>query len=143
LKTFSPGLGTLEKLKIYQKLQSNQIFLIIKSLEKSVSWTTGHKTNSNRELCPVTGARKMFCYTKGVSKYRGKERDSIGTKSSCKSGQLGDPCSTTGGEISGPDILLVWSGDVEEYFNGLTPHISWDVGSLEKYFVSIRPLLQV
>ncbi len=28
LETFSPGLGTLEKLKIYQKLQWNKVFLI-------------------------------------------------------------------------------------------------------------------
>ncbi len=33
LKTFSPGLGTLEKLKIYQKLQRNQVFSRRKSLK--------------------------------------------------------------------------------------------------------------
>jgi hypothetical protein len=49
LKTFSPGLGTLEKLKIYQKLQRNQVFLRIKSLEKSITGTSGHKTISYRD----------------------------------------------------------------------------------------------
>ncbi len=43
LKTLSLGLGTLEKLKIYQKLQQNQIFLRIKSLEKSITGIIGHK----------------------------------------------------------------------------------------------------
>jgi hypothetical protein len=37
LKTFSPGLGTLEKLKIHKKLQRNQVFLRIKSLQKSIT----------------------------------------------------------------------------------------------------------
>ncbi len=49
LKTFSPGLGTLEKLKIHQKLQRNQVFLRSKSLEKSISGTIGHKTISYRD----------------------------------------------------------------------------------------------
>ncbi len=49
LKTFSPGLGTSEKLKTYQKLQWNQVFLRIKSLEKYIIGAFGHKTNSYRD----------------------------------------------------------------------------------------------
>jgi hypothetical protein len=44
LKAFSPGLGTLKKLKIYQRLERNQVFLRIKSLEKSITGAIGHKT---------------------------------------------------------------------------------------------------
>ncbi len=49
LKTFSTGLGTLEKLKIFQKLQRNQVFLRIKSLGKSITRTIGHKTITYRD----------------------------------------------------------------------------------------------
>jgi hypothetical protein len=43
LNTFSPGLGTLEKLIIYQKLQRNQVFFRIIAKEKSIIGTFGHK----------------------------------------------------------------------------------------------------
>jgi hypothetical protein len=54
LKTFSPGLGTLDKLKIYLKLQRNQAFLRIKSLEKHIT-----RTKDKKIILPGLGPEKV------------------------------------------------------------------------------------
>jgi hypothetical protein len=49
LETFSPGRGTLEKFKIYQKLHKNEVSESTKTIEKSIAGTIGHNTKSYRD----------------------------------------------------------------------------------------------